>query len=176
MSTHGQKNAVLKCNKSNLYTHFFVVRQACLRMLFCHYIAVILGICFLQPKRQRQFECEDSDRKIGMYSGMKLHQLLITKKIGIMPNVDEPVRNRSEEFAVVSSGSTIFETLISNHWILVKLSSPIKSSGEIGVCFESLIHCFSKIGEIEMPLEIKIHRGGIARLYPLNGILWLRLE
>ena len=56
------------------------------------------------------------------------------------------------------------------HWILAKISSPIKSSLEIDVCFESPIHCFSKIDEIEMPLEVKLHRGGIKTLYELKGI------
>lgn len=35
---------------------------------------------------------------------------------------------------------------------------------EINVVFDSPIHCFSKTDGVEVPLEIKLHRGGMADL------------
>ena len=65
----------------------------------------VLGICFLQLfSKRKKFEQRSFLAKSRIYSFLKQRQMLITKQIGVKPNVHEPVRNSNEEFAIVLKG------------------------------------------------------------------------
>lgn len=66
---------------------------------------IFWGACFLQPfETEIEFKNRSDSSQIDIYSGLKFVQLLTTKEVGNKPNVDEPVLNSNEEFAIVYSG------------------------------------------------------------------------
>ena len=98
--------------------------------------------------------------------------MLITKQIGVEPNVHEPVRNSNEEFAIVSKGFAnilILYPYILTFNILATIPSQIQPSKALDVCFDSQIDCFSAIDGIEEPLEVLIIQGETAELGKYSG-------